>query len=539
MENSRFIFIFFIIAFLTFPGCNQNKKPVEKSRPNILFCIADDVSFQHIGAYGCSWVKTPAFDRVADQGLLFTNAYTPNAKCAPSRSCIVTGRNSWQLEEAGNHWSYFPTKFKTYAESLIENGYYVGYTAKGVAPVVALTEDGKKRPLLGKVFNEKRTTPPTTGISKIDYAANFEQFLNEKTDDKPFCFWYGGFEPHRAYEYGSGINKGNKKIEDIDEVFGFWPDKETVRTDMLDYAFEIEYFDSHLEKMLKTLEQRGLLDNTIVIVTADNGMPFPRVKGQAYEYSNHLPLAIMWKNGIKQPGRVITDFVSFIDFAPTFLELAGVDEIASQMQPIEGKSLTDILYSEEGNKISADRDHVLIGKERHDVGRPHDWGYPIRGIRKGDFLLILNFETDRWPSGNPETGYLNCDGGATKTQILNDRRKTGTNIYWDLCFGKRPSKELYNVAKDRECLNNLIGDTRLAEIADNLEKQLIKELKEQQDPRMFGKGYLFDNYKYANSNDCNFYERQMNGENPKAGWVSKTDFESPEEMKVINRNLAE
>ncbi len=92
---------------------------------------------------------------------------------------------------------------------------------------------------------------------------------------------------------------------------------DTIRTDMLDYAFEIEYFDSHLQKMLQKLEEIGELENTIVIVTADNGMPFPRIKGQVYEYSNHLPLAIMWPDGIKNPGRVVNDFVNFIDFAPT------------------------------------------------------------------------------------------------------------------------------------------------------------------------------------------------------------------------------
>ncbi|MCF6357912.1 MAG: sulfatase, partial [Draconibacterium sp.] len=473
-----------------------------------------------------------------DQGLLFTNAYTPNAKCAPSRSCIVTGRNSWQLEEAANHWSYFPVKFKTYAETLADNGYFVGYTGKGLAPVVALTADGKRRQTLMKSYNEIKISPPTTGISGNDYSANFAEFINDSTrGNKPFCFWYGGFEPHRGYEYGSGINKGDKKLEDIDKVLAFWPDKESVRTDMLDYAFEIEYFDSHLDKMLKMLEDKGMLDNTIVIVTADNGMPFPRVKGQEYEYSNHLPLAIMWKNGIRQPGRTIKDFVSFIDFAPTFLELAGVDQKVSGMKPIEGKSLTDILYSKKGENISADRDHVLIGKERHDVGRPHDWGYPIRGIRKGDFLLVLNFETDRWPSGNPETGYLNCDGSPTKSQIITDRRETGTNKYWDLCFGKRPAKELYNVVKDELCMNNLIGIAEFEETANKLEEQLISELKEQKDPRMFGNGHMFDEYLYSNKSDRNFYERYMNGENTRAGWVSKTDFESPEEMKVIISNI--
>ncbi len=90
-------------------------------RPNILFAIADDWSYGHASAYGSTWVKTPAFDRVAREGLLFTRAYTPNAKCAPSRACLLTGRNSWQLKEAANHFPFFPSEFKTYAEALGEH----------------------------------------------------------------------------------------------------------------------------------------------------------------------------------------------------------------------------------------------------------------------------------------------------------------------------------------------------------------------------------------------------------------------------------
>ena len=179
---------------------------------------------------------------------------------------------------------------------------------------------------------------------------------------------------------------------------------------MLDYAYEIEYFDRHLQLMLKALEERGELDNTLIIVTADNGMPFPRVKSQEYEYSNHLPLAIMWKNGIVNPGRMVDDFVSFIDFAPTFLELAGVNENESGMQPITGRSLTEIFSSEKSGTIVQERDHVLIGKERHDVGRPQDQGYPIRGIVKGDYLYVHNFEPTRWPAGDPGAGRRRSRG---------------------------------------------------------------------------------------------------------------------------------
>ena len=494
-------------------------------RPNILFCIADDASFPHMGAYGCSWVDTPGFDRVAEQGILFTRCYTPNAKCAPSRSCILTGRNSWQLDEACNHWPYFPVKFKSYAEALIDNDYHVGYTGKGWAPGIALDANGKRRHLPGPPYSRLKTKPPAKAISPTDYAANFEAFLEDQPKDKPFCFWYGGHEPHRAYEYGAGIKYGKKKLEQIDKVFKFWPDNETVRTDILDYAFEIEYFDQHLKQMLDTLDKTGQLDNTLVIVTADNGMPFPRIKGQEYEFSNHLPLAIMWKKGIKDPGRTVADFVNFIDFAPTFLELAGLDAKQAGMQPIQGRSLTEIFNSTADGIVCTDRDHILIGKERHDIGRPHDWGYPIRGIFKGDYLYLRNFEPTRWPAGNPETGYLNCDGSPTKTQIL-DMRRDGTDPkYWTWSFGKRPKEQMFNVAKDPECMNDLAEKAEFADLKEDMKKQMVAELRQQKDPRMFGRGHIFDEYKYADKSGVNFYERYMRGDKLNSGWVNPTDFE--------------
>lgn len=498
---------------------------VRAAAPNILFCIADDWSYGHAGAYGCKWVKTPGFDRVAQQGILFTHAYTPNAKCAPSRACILTGRNSWQLKAAGNHWCYFPLEFKTYAEALAEHGYFVGMTAKGWAPGVANDAQGKPRLMAGKPFNARKAKPPTTGISNNDYAGNFEDFLNAAPKDQPWCFWYGGTEPHREYEYGSGAAKGGKKISDLDRVPGYWPDNEVVRNDLLDYALEVEHFDKHLLRMLNELEKRGLLDNTIVLVTSDNGMPFPRVKGNEYDYSNHLPLAVLWKKGIRAPGRVVDDFVSFIDFAPTFMEVAGVAWSATGMAPAAGRSLTEIFNSDKAGRVIAARDHVIIGRERHDVGNPHDVGYPIRGIVKDNKIYLENFEPTRWPANNPETGYLNCDGSPTKTEALKTRLIPAQKKYWDLCFGKRPGEEFYDLAKDPDCLNNLAASAESAGERKQMKEQLYRELKAQEDPRMFGQGAIFDSYPYADPSGKDFYERYMKGEKPKAGWVNPSDFE--------------
>ena len=189
--------------------------------------------------------------------------------------------------------------------------------------------------------------------------------------------------------------------------------------------------------MLAELERRGQLDNTLVVVTSDNAMPFPRAKGNEYEISNHMPLAVMWKRGIRAPGRVVSDFVSFIDFAPTFVEVAGVAWAQTGLAPAAGRSLTDIFRSDKAGRVNPARDHVLLGQERHDTGRPHDWGYPIRSLVTDGWMYLRNFEPSRWPAGNPEAGYLNTDGGATKTVILDAHRRYAGDRHLAACFGRR------------------------------------------------------------------------------------------------------
>jgi len=506
-------------------------------KPNILFCLADDAGM-HFGAYGCPWVTTPSFDRVANSGLLFTRAFTPNAKCAPSRASILTGRNSWQLEDAANHQCFFPARFKTVFEALAEHGYFVGHTAKGWAPGNPGTVNGKPRQLTGPGYNQRKHEPPTPNMNPCDYAANFADFLADKPDDKPFCFWYGCTEPHRGYEYGSGIAKGGRKTSDIDDVYGIWPDNEVVRTDLLDYGFEIEHFDWHLGRMLDLLEVRGELQNTLVIATSDNGMPFPRSKGQEYYYSNHLPLVIMWPEEIRAPGRRVDDFVCFIDFAPTFLELAGLSPERAGMEPVTGHSLTDIFQNDgTGGRAAAARDHVLIGKERHDLGRPGDVGYPIRGICKGDYLYLRNFETDRWPAGDPETGYMNCDGSPTKTEILNLRDNPEQGKYWQWSFGKRPAEELYNIESDPDCLVNLAESPDHDLTRTELREQMERELREQQDPRLTGDRPL-DELPTASVGLKDYHRRYLAGELKTAGWIRETDVQTTNSPNTVQPGTA-
>jgi arylsulfatase A-like enzyme len=482
-------------------------KPVAK--PNILFAIADDWSYGHAGAYGCKWVKTPAMDRVAKQGVLFTQAYTPNGKCSPSRACILTGRNPWQLKEAANHEPFFPPEFKAFPEALGEQGYFVGVTGKGWGPGIAKDTAGALRQMTGKPFDAKKVPRQIAqGISPDDYAGNFNDFLEAAPKDQPWSFWYGGRDPHRVYEYGSGVAKGGKKTSDIERVPACWPDTEEVRNDMLDYALEVENFDLHLNRMLAELEKRGLLENTIVVVTSDNGMPFPHCKGYAYNDSDHLPLAIMWPKGIANPGRVVDDYVSFIDFAPTFLEVAGVEQRASGMATITGRSLTEIFKSDKSGRVIPQRDHVLLAKERTDVGRPNDEGYPIRGIVKDGMLYLHNFEPTRGPGGLAETGYKDTADSPTKTAVLATEKTPDRQHFFDASFGKLPADQLFDLRRDPDCMTNLAATVSFAD----LQKQLFDELKQQDDPRLLGNGHIFDEYPYGKDSVRDLYNRIKRGE---------------------------
>ncbi|NLD64828.1 MAG: sulfatase [Bacteroidales bacterium] len=507
-------------------SCDAEMKSSD-NRPNVLLCIFDDASYQHMGAYGCTYSRTPAFDRVASDGLLFMKAYTPKSLSAPSRAVILTGRYPWQLEQASSQFSFFPSQHKTFTEALRDYGYVTGFTGKGWAPGDPGEIDGKPRLLIGESWQNKRIEPPAGGISRIDYSANFEDFLKEVDPDAPWFFWCGPHEPHRKYEYGSGVSKGGKDPADVDSVMSFWPDTIATRVDILDYVYEIEYADSHFLKCIQILEDQGKLDNTIVIITSDNGMPFPRVKSNAYEYSLHVPMAIMWHNGIKNPGRVIKEMIGFIDLAPTIFDVAGVRFDESGLKPFSGQSLTYILKDKEQKKNEV-RNHLLLGQERQGNSRPNNEGYPIRGIITDDFLYLNNLKIDRWPAGNPEAGYMNCDGSPVKSLILNLYRQGKSRFYWDLAFGKRTSEEeLYKVTEDKECMINLAEDSQYDELRKTLREVMLRELKEQNDPRVSGTGDVFDAYPFSQPYMNNLYEKYMDNRTDEdiVSWITITDIE--------------
>lgn len=455
------------------------------SRPNILLVILDDWNWNHSGAYGCSWIDTPAIDRVAREGVRFKNFFTSTPKCSPSRASLLTGRHFWQLEEAANHYGVFPRKFTVYPDLLEQAGYTVGFTGKGWGPGDFKSAGWSRNPA-GNAFNEfSHDDRPASGISKNDYVRNFEAFQRQRDKSKPFCYWLGIFEPHRAYELNSGVRLG-KKLDAI-AVPPFLPDLTAVRSDLADYAVEVESADAVIGRVLALLEAAGELDRTMVVVTSDNGMPFPFVKGQIHDDACHLPLLVRWSGAIK-PGRTVEDFVSMSDLAPTFLELAGL-EPHPQMT---GRSLLPQLRAASSGWIDRRRDAVIVGKERHDLGRPNDWGYPVRAIRTPEFLYVLNYFPDRWPAGNPETDFGNVDPAPTKEII-----KALGGYYFDLALGRRPAEELFRLGDDAANVRNLAPDPAFAAEREKLRERLLAQLRREGDPRALGQGEIFDTYRYT------------------------------------------
>lgn len=425
--------------------------PWTGSRPNILVLVTDDHSHPHFGAAGSGpWIHTPAFDRLAHDGVLFTRGYVPTPSCSPTRAAILTGLAPWQLDEGMRHASQLDNRFRlhTYPYLLEQHGYHVGYAHKGWGPGEA-TEINNPAGLNRYLYRYYENTPKSN--NNWDYTREFTQgFLPQRQPGQPFCFWVGFAEPHRPYvTHGDGI-AGRDPAAVV--VPGFMSDTAQAREELMKYAAEIEWADDHAGRILAHLEQIGELDNTIVILIGDNGMDFqPRAKATLYDYGVHVPFVVHWSAlPAASRGRIVDDFVNGIDIAPTLYALAGV----TPPFKLPGKNLLPLLVAETEGQVDPDRDHAIFATERHTSN-----GYPpARGIRKGDYLYIRTWH--RETAANPAQSV------------------------W--------GQQLYDLSTDPFCLTNIrTQNAGTLALADQLWSELQARLIEQRDPRMFGLGAAF------------------------------------------------
>lgn len=471
----RITCIFLISSCLLLsPGCKK-----ELSQPNFLLCMADDWGWPHAGALGDPVVQTPTFDQLASEGILFEHAYVSSPSCTPSRNAVLTGQYHWRLGQGANLHSTLDVSIPVYPLLLEEAGYFVGRWRKCWGP-------GKLEP--GGYID---TNP---GGPKFD---SFRDFIDQRPDDQPFCFWLGSSDPHRAYKLNSGKESG-MNLDDI-VVPDFYPNEEIIRSDIADYYFEVQRFDRDCGEAIELLREIGEIENTIIVMTGDHGMPFPRCKSNLYDMGVRVPLAIRWGE-IKNPGREVRDFISFTDFAPTFLELAGVP----LPEAMTGISLSPILKSKKDGWVTDYRQSVIFGKERHVPAQlaPSIAGYPCRSIRTEKWQYIYNFFPQRWPAGvsegasHPMNNFPDCDGGPTKHYLMTLKDDPDYGKYYDWSFDQRPQEELYDMDNDPFQLVNLAGNPDYVEIRVELKDKLFQQLKDSEDPRVVGGGEEFDGYPY-------------------------------------------
>ena len=438
--------------------------------PNVLVIIADDWGYPHAGVYGDKVVRTPTFDRIAREGVLFRRAYAAAPSCTPSRASLLTGRAPHELAEGGNLWSTLPSRFEVYPDLLERAGYTIGHTRKGWGPGNFET-GGRTRNPAGPQF------------------PSFDAFYTSAPKDKPFCFWFGSTDPHRPYDKDSGAAAG-LKAEQV-AVPPFLPDTPQVRNDLLDYYLEVERLDREAGAILRTLEQAGQLDNTLIVFTSDNGMPFPRAKANLYDAGTHVPLAVRFP-GRANAGQQRDDFVVLTDLAPTILEAAGLTP-----PPMTGRSLMPLL----GGSRQPGRDRVFVERERHAQVRRGDLSYPARAVRTERFLYIRNFRPDRWPAGDPEMVFSvgpfgDIDGGPSKDLLLGRRDDPALARFFALATAKRPAEELYDLRTDPGQLENVADRREYARDKLALKAMLDGWMRETHDPRSASDDDRWDRYPY-------------------------------------------
>lgn len=376
----------------------------------------------------------------------------------------------------------YPKDLPVVTHILEDAGYRTGFTGKGWAPG-DWKGAGLTRHPNGKEFNSrKHPAPVAAGIDPRDYAANFADFLADGDTSKPFFFWLGSTEPHRVYDPKASERMG-RSLEGL-PVPRYLPDSETTRKDLAAYYSEIEWYDAQLAKALALLEEKKLLDDTLIVVTSDNGLPFPRAKVNLYDDGLRMPLAIRWGKRV-QGNRTAAAMVSHVDIPATLLDAAGLPNLAGAA----GQSLLPLLYG----KTVAARPHVLAGMERHTYCRPDGQGYPCRSVRTPEYLYIRNFAPDRWPTGGPDfissnkTFHGDIDGAPVKEELLDPANAQRYARERQLCTGKRPGEELYHLPSDPDQLTNLALANTHAETLAELRKLLESELRATGDPRMEGK----------------------------------------------------
>jgi arylsulfatase A-like enzyme len=413
----------FLAASAAGAALAQGRKPT-----NILFLISDDHTAADLGCYGNPVVTTPNLDRMAREGMRFTNCFVTSPQCSPNRSAIFTGATAHTIGTSRLH-TPLPDWERTIVDDLKGAGYHTGIYRKHHQ---------------GMGFQKR-----------LDFYGDarkaWSEFFDSVPAGKPFFLQVGFTDPHRPYHPGAFTPPHDPARV---RVPGWLPDWPEVRQDLGHYYDFIARMDSQVGQILELLRARGQAENTLVIMTGDNGMPFPRAKGSMYEAGIHVPM-LAWMPGKIAAGTVKQELISHVDLAPTWLELAGVPK-GPKMQ---GRSFLPLLLGQSYEK----RTEIFSERNWHDSFDPQ------RCIRTETHKLILNAAPHfayRPPSDLEESPTW---------QAMLKYRRTKLPVHLRHLFSPtRPVTQLHDLAKDPLELVNLIEAPELRELRLDLEGRLTR-----------------------------------------------------------------
>jgi arylsulfatase A-like enzyme len=446
------------------------------AKPNILLIIGDNWRYPNAGILGDPMAKTPAFDRIAREGVLFTHTFNPVPSCSPTRSCLLTGKIAHQLGERASLWSAFPKDTPVVTHMLRDSGYEIGYAGKPWAP--------------GNIEVSGWTENPVGPQYK-----DFAEFHTKWNPSKPFFFWLGNTDTATKGGKTPYLAEAKTKLDATKiTVPPELPDCPEVRDDLLNYYGGLMKLDDEAAQAIAVLERAGHLDNTIVIYTSDNGWQMPRGLANCYDAGSRVPLAFRWGSHLAA-GRKVDEFVNVADLGPTFLELAGL-VVPSDMSM---HSIKNLLL---GQADTTPRDAVFMERERHANVRHQNMSYPMRSVRTRDFLYVRNLRPDRWPAGDPDVFFLHgrpfgdVDTTLVKDFLLAHRNDPLYAKQISRIFDKRPAEELYDLRTDPHQLTNVAAQPSYAEALKQYRARVDDWMKQTGDPRLDPTNDDWDRFPY-------------------------------------------
>jgi N-sulfoglucosamine sulfohydrolase len=425
------------LLFTAFIAANST---AQSDQPNFVIIIGDDISWNDFGCYGNPTVQTPNIDQLASEGIRYTNTYLAASSCSPSRCSIIAGRYPHNTGAAELH-TPLPSGMPTLPGELKKSGYYTAAS--------------------GKWHLGPNTKSDFDLVVEKDIGDGGEdqwvRVLKERPKGKPFFMWFASLDAHRDWQVD---DQATPHSADATIVPPYLVDAPGTRQDLAYYYDEIQRLDRFIGEVKQELINQQVIDNTLIIIMADNGRPFPRDKTRVYDSGMKTPFVISWPKTIIHQGKESNSLVSVIDIAPTFLELAGVDI---------GPTFQGISFAQTIQNPGASHRHYVFAEHNW-----HDYEAHERMVRNKYFMYVVNHRPNRPNQGPADSNR------SPSYEDLKEARDAGrlSAAQSDVFITPRPHEELYDCLNDPDQLNNIASNPKYSQVLIDLRNVMQRWMSE-------------------------------------------------------------